>query len=397
MPNSFPIQPDLNYRNPDVKATMFDIVRFWLRKGIDGFRLDMINAIYEDAELHDSPFRWKLIPSDVDPDSGFRSSKYILNHPDNYQFANELRSVMDEFSDPDRFLVGEVSGPIASLQNYCGPNDDGLHLIFLFRSMSSPLKADVFRNLIQLYEKYFPYPLQPTWVFSNHDRIRRIMRLDNNILKAKLNCAFQMTVRGVPFAYYGEEIAQPSHSLSIKTTQDIVAMKYKKIPDFVWNFGRNVIHESINRDDTRTPMQWNYQDNAGFCPSSVKHLVTLTPSYLERNVERNLYDEDSIFHCYQRFLQLRKEMPALNEGSIELLPFFQKSKSILAYKRYIELEGTSQEVVVLLNFAETPLQFGTPIFQPQLLVSTKNHSQALSGNNIYLQGYEGIVIQKNPD
>ena len=139
------------------------------------------------------------------------------------------------------------------------------------------------------------------------------------------------------------------------------------------------------------------KDNAGFCPSSVKPWLPLTPSYLERNVERNLYDEDSIFHCYQRFLQLRKRDAPLNEGSIELLPFFQKSKSILAYKRYIELEGTSQEVVVLLNFAETPLQFGTPIFQPQLLVSTKNHSQALSGNNIYLQGYEGIVIQKNPD
>ncbi len=79
------------------KLTMFDIVRFWLRKGIDGFRLDMINAIYEDAELHDSPFRWKLIPSDVDPDSGFLSSKYILNYPDNYQFANELRSVTMNF------------------------------------------------------------------------------------------------------------------------------------------------------------------------------------------------------------------------------------------------------------------------------------------------------------
>jgi oligo-1,6-glucosidase/alpha-glucosidase len=387
------IQPDLNYRNPEVKDTMFNVLRFWLQKKIDGFRLDMIDAIYEDAEFRDNPLSWRLIPSDASHDSGFRSTKYILNYPDNFQFAKELREVMNEFSPPDRFLVGEVSGPIASLQNYCGPNDNGLHLAFLFKSLGAPLKAKIFKHLIQEYEKYFPFPLQPTWVFSNHDRMRRITRLGNNLLKAKLNCAFQMTVRGVPFAYYGEEIGQVSHSIPIKKSQDLIAIKYKKIPEFIWNFGRNVIHESINRDDCRTPMQWNDGPNAGFAREDVVPWLPVTPSFQERNVEKNLTDDDSILHCYQRFLHFRQEIPCLNSGLLELLNIPNTSQDVLAYKRSIQEENAKQEVEVYLNFGVKPISFKISKDSMQLLVSTTINSKPISGNQILLSSYEGIVLQ----
>ena len=105
-----PFQPDLNYWNPEVKQAMFDIVRFWLQKGVDGFRLDIINAIYEDAQFRENPFKFHLLPSDDDPDNLFRSSIMTQNLPETYQFTKELRSVLQEFGNPERYLVGKVTG-----------------------------------------------------------------------------------------------------------------------------------------------------------------------------------------------------------------------------------------------------------------------------------------------
>ena len=113
-----PFQPDLNYRNPEVKKTMFDIVRFWLGKGVDGFRLDIFNVIYKDAEFRNNPFTFDLIPTETNPSGFFQKAEYTFNQPENFDFAKELRGVCEEFG--EKLLLGEVSGSAICFVNSWG-------------------------------------------------------------------------------------------------------------------------------------------------------------------------------------------------------------------------------------------------------------------------------------
>ena len=140
-----PFQPDLNYRNPAVKRAMLDVVRHWLGEGVDGLRLDLFNALFKDEAFTDNPFSFRPIPSEENPDGFFQRNQHTINHPDTIAFARELRAVVDEFSHPPRFLVGEVFGPSSVLQQYCGPAGEGLNLVFLFKAMRSQFSAPAFR------------------------------------------------------------------------------------------------------------------------------------------------------------------------------------------------------------------------------------------------------------
>ncbi len=387
-----PFQPDLNYRNPELKETMFDIMRYWLEKGVDGFRLDIINMIYEDSQFKDNPFSFRAVPSDEAEGYLFQEFKYTANHPDTLAFAKELRSVIDEFGDPDRFLVGEVTGPMPTLQQYCGLNGDGLNLVFLFKSLGASLKKKTFKKLIQEYEKYFKPPLIPTWVFANHDRFRRISRLGDNREKAKLNAALQFTVRGVPFTYYGEEIGMPQHEIPMKESKDAVALKYKKIPQFIFKLVRKIAKESLNRDECRTPMQWDASPNAGFCSAEADPWLPVTPNYEEINVKAEKANPDTLYHCYKRFLEARKTHPSLNAGDLTLLTK-NIPKGVLAYQRVGSLTANEKEITsVYLNFTGKAIEVQLNAELPKLVVSTTINRQESLAKEIVLDPYEGIVI-----
>src|SRR5262249_17362570 len=156
----------------------------------------------------------------------FQRPLHTQNHPDTFAFARELRAVVDEFD--GRFLVGEVFGPPALLRRYCG---DGLHLVFLFRTMRAPFTAAGFRALVAEFEAELPVPLLPTWVFANHDRPRAIARLRNDPARARLLAAFQLTVRGVPFVYYGDELGLPDDDgMPFANARDPLAARYRWVP-----------------------------------------------------------------------------------------------------------------------------------------------------------------------
>lgn len=155
---------------------------------MDGFRLDMINAIYEDPQFRDNPFAFQFFPNEETAEAFFQKSLYTFNQSESFQFARELRALLDEFK-PYRFLVGEVcgafefeesnvpKGPAETLRNYCSEKPPyGLDTVFLFKTLDKELKANIFRDLIKEYQQYFFEPLIPTWVFSNHDNFRRISR-----------------------------------------------------------------------------------------------------------------------------------------------------------------------------------------------------------------------------
>jgi len=384
-----PFEPDLNYRNPEVKEEMFDMVRFWLRKKVDGFRLDIIDALYEDPDLKNNPFCLKLIPADDSIKRFFRNSIYSLDHPDTFEYVKELRSVIDEFDNPQRFLVGEVITGMESAKRYCGENADGLNTVFLFKSLRAPYTAKTYKNLIEIYEQYFSEPYIPTWVFTNHDRMRRITRLGNDFKKAKLHAAFHLTVRGVPYIYYGEEIGMESPRMIQKTTIDEMGLKYAWIPQFAFDFIRKFANESFNREEHRTPMQWNNTPNAGFCPADAKPWLPIPDSYKHINVETEAKDPNSLLNCYKRFLKVRRQNSALNSGDIKILDL-KVSKDVLIYIR----STSNQKAFVFLNFGNKKVNFENPEKDAKFLISTDINSNPIKNGQITLDSQEGIVLLK---
>ncbi|NVM34314.1 MAG: alpha-glucosidase [Candidatus Lokiarchaeota archaeon] len=376
-----PFQPDLNYRNPEVQREMLDTVRFWLNRGVDGYRLDIINSLFEDAQFRNAPFIFKLHSED----SGifFKSTEMTLNHPDTYEFCKILRATIDEFS--DKFLVGEVTASFKMLKNYLGDvskdgiSHDGLNLVFLFQSMNMPMKSKKFRNLMQMYEKWFPYPYTPTWVFGNHDQIRRITKIGDNFNKAKINATLQLTARGVPFIYYGDEIAMKEGKTSKKNSRDAISYHFNWVPQFV----RNIVGKygiSVNRDGCRTPMQWDDSENAGFCPQNIEPWLPIDRSFIKRNVQKEEKDVSSLLNCYKKLLKVRRESLALQIGDFELIDLKGLNKICLAYHRIYD----NQKIYVFLNFANKELFIESPLSNPKLLFSTLPNKKALD-----LKKYEG--------
>jgi Glycosidases len=371
-----PFQPDLNYHNPEVKQAMFDVVRFWLKKGVDGFRLDIISAIYEDAELRSNPPSFRLTPSDKSLSIFFQNLKNNFLHEKSFEFATELRSVVDEFENPRRVLIGESHGDEALINQFCYNNGkNGLSAIFLFKAISTPFKAENYRQMLLTFEEHFPEPLIPTLVFANHDRTRIISRLGGSVAKAKLLALFQFTCRGIPFTYFGDEIGIPRVRIPLKQGKDAIAIQHNWVPQFLVDKSAEI----LNRDECRTPMLWNEKLNAGFCADSVKPWLPVAENFKEINVDRQMADSDSLFNFYKKVIHLRKETPALHAGSLEIAHDLC-NKKILAYNRIFNGKKCS----VVLNMSRYAQK--NPVNHSRILLSTHLQSEAHQ-----LQPYEGRV------
>lgn len=373
-----PFQPDLNYYNPEVKRAMLDVARYWLGKGVDGFRLDIFNAIYEDSLFRDNPFSFRLLPSEENPDGFFQEVKYSLNRPESFEFATELRRVAEEFDQPERFLVGEVFGDMSTLHNFCEYNNQpGLNAVFLFSTLSTPFKAEDYQEMVELFERNFPEPFQPTYVFSNHDRQRSFSVLGESVEKAKLLALFQFTVRGIPFTYNGEEIGMKQANIPMSKGKDPLAQYYDWIPQFIVNlFG-----QSLNRDECRTPMQWDATANAGFCPPSAKPWLPVADDYATVNVKHEQNDPNSLLNFYKRVIRLRNETESLKSGRLEIADVLC-TKNIFAYYR---ISG-NEKLLVTLNMSGSELT--SAVTMGEVLLST--HKQSELGR---MKAWEGRVVR----
>lgn len=373
-----PFQPDLNYRNPEVKQAMFDIVRFWLGKGVDGFRLDIFNVIYKDAEFRDNPFLLKAIPSEDDPSGFFQEAKYNLNRPESFDFARELRAVTEEFG--ERMLLGEVSGDRELIRKYLGEETNhGLGLIFDFGMLNYKFSAEYFRRLIADMEAQYPDPFMPVYVFSNHDRHRSIHHIGGNMGKAKLLALLQLTVRGVPCMYYGEEIGMTNLQLPFSSARDPLAAKFKSVPRFI----TDMLGLLINRDEVRTPMQWDDTQNAGFSPADNPWLP-VHENYRRVNVKQASEDGHSLLRMIQSVLKVRASSRALQEGSLKLLEGLPVN--VLGFTRKVE----SETVMVLLNFGTEAREF--PFSACERLFSISDRDE-IKNNAIRLDGLDGMILK----
>lgn len=315
-------QPDLNYRNPQVVEAMRDVIRFWLDRGVDGFRVDVISYLMKDAALRDNPPRTdSSVFTRRDP-QGLQLHLYDQELPENHEIIRGFRRVLDAYR--DRMMVGEVwARDQRALADYLRP--DEIHLAFNFRFFMCPWEAAAFRAVVEEAESILPADAWPTYTLSNHDFPRHISRYqkgDETEARARAAAVMLMTLRGTPFIYYGEEIGMRDVDIPFLGARD-----------------------PVGRDRCRTPMQWSAERNGGFT-SSYKPWLPLGDCS-EANVARQSSDPRSLLALYQRLIRLRKRTPALTDGTYRTLE--AAPVDCFAFCR----EQADRRVAVAINFSDS--------------------------------------------
>lgn len=391
-------QPDFNWRNAELREALKDVVRYWVEKGIDGVRMDAINHIEKDQSYPNGIIR----PGDVYGDL----VKYVRNLPEVHSHIKELRR--DVFGDGEHVVIGEASG--MSYDNafvYTGEDRKELDMIFHFdmESVGKGEKAwerrpiDLVKDIKEKFVGWQNMQLEEGWFpvfFSNHDTTRTVSRLGDDkeywAESAKMLVTLQMTLRGTPFVYYGDEIGMTNpEGFELEDYRDVqVFNKYKDLVKSGMvseeNYLLGLYHTS--RDNSRTPMQWSPADNGGF--STAKPWIKLNSNYSTINVEEQMSNPNSIFNYYKSVIALRKANDVLVYGGFKELN--NAHPEIFCYIR--ELNGI--KILVILNF------FGnTPVFETPEDIDTEGAELLISNyevadsmiNSISLRPYETRVYK----
>jgi len=325
-------QPDLNWRNPEVKKAMYDVARFWLDRGVAGFRLDAITTLFEDPQLTDNPIK----PGKNNLGDPKMEHKYNDRLPEVHDVVRELRSVLDSYPE-DRVMIGETGErSVALLSKMYGDHLDEFQLPmnFFFTDINK-LSAPEFRKQIALWDNN-PAHGWPVYLFSNHDQVRHYNRYGDgrhNDQIAKLTAAMMLTLRGSPIMYYGEEIGMENNDP-------------KRKEDVQDPIGKLNWPKEKGRDGERTPMQWDSTKNAGF--STAKPWLPVPESYKTHNVATEKSDADSVLNFYKRLISLRRKNTALRDG--KYVPLNENDPNVLAYLRKSE----NSSALVVLNLSGTP-------------------------------------------
>jgi alpha-glucosidase len=317
-------QPDLNWRNPSVREAIHNVMQFWLRKGADGFRVDVMWHLMKDAAFRDNPLNPDFRDSDQ-PHNRLRPV-YSGDIDDVQEIVAGLRSVVDEF--PDRVLIGELYLPFERLARYYGRDLRGANLPFNFALLQAPWHAANLAKLIADYERCLPAGGWPNWVLGNHDRPRVASRV--GATQVRNAAMLLLTLRGTPTLYYGDELGLPQVDIPAHRVRD--------------PFEINVPNKGVGRDGARTPMQWSPAEFGGF--AQAEPWLPLDPHWRADNVENLAQDETSILSLYRRLLRFRKTSATLQRGAYRTIAALG---DVLLYER--ELDG--EQILVALNLSDT--------------------------------------------
>jgi alpha-glucosidase len=323
----YPQQPDLNWRNPAVKNAIFDVTRWWYERGVAGFRLDAVDILFEDPNLHDNP----VLPGKNSYGDPNMKNQYNVKLPEVHDALKGLRQVADQYNG---VLIGETwTENIDQLKQYYGEHNNELQMPmdFMFTTVNK-LSPPEFRRQIAAVDAAGGWPV---YVISNHDIQRSYNRYGDgkhNDDIAKVMAGLYLTLRGTPILYYGEEIGMENNDP--KRKEDV------KDP-----IGKLGWPKEKGRDGERTPMQWNNTPNAGFTTGIP--WLPIPVSYKSHNVATELQDPNSILVFYQRLLKLRRQNPVLLEG--EYIALNQDDPNVMSYLR--RYHGTG--VLVVLNMSAT--------------------------------------------
>ena len=359
-------QPDLNWRNPDVRAAIYDVMRFWLRRGVDGFRVDVIWHLIKDAQFRDNPPNPGVRPNRPPHESLLPT--YTADQAEVQDVIAEMRGVIDEFD--DRVLIGEIYLPFERLVAYYGKDLSGAHLPFNFALLSARWNARAIDKIIAEYEAALPPGAWPNWVLGNHDRPRVASRVGQ--AQARVAAMLLLTLRGTPTLYYGDEIGM--HQVAIA-------------PDQVRDpFEKNVPGIGVGRDGCRTPMQWDASPHAGF--SIAQPWLPLPDDFMHENAANLAADRQSILSLYRALIKLRKHTPALVSGAY--IPLAAEGE-LLLYRRQ-DGEGS---LLIALNLGNEPVSVRADSIglSGEILLSTAmDRDGEAIGETLELRGSEGLII-----
>ncbi|WP_233840718.1 alpha-glucosidase [Dyella sp. 2HG41-7] len=324
-------QPDLNWRNPEVEKAMFASIRFWLDRGVDGFRLDAISTLFEDPKLHNDP----ELPGTNDQGDPNLRSQYSDNLPEVHDVMRRLRAVLQSYPG-DRVLIGETYTPnVAELEKwYGGKEQNELQLPMDTQpgfGDGANFSANWFRQSLQMSQQVTGEPLI---VFDNHDNTRSIDRFGDgahNVARAKIIATLLLTTRASALTYYGAPIGMvtttPTRKEDVRDPIGITGWPKQK-----------------GRDGERTPMQWTTGLQAGFS-SAKKTWLPIASDYRTVNVQSELKDPESLLNWYHQLIALRKTEPALRDGTMQFLD--NANNKVLTFRR-----NGPEPVIVAMNFTD---------------------------------------------
>jgi alpha-glucosidase len=359
-------QPDLNWRNREVREAVYDVMRFWLRKGVDGFRVDVIWHLIKDAAFRDNPPNPNF--HEGRPPHERLMTQYSTDQPEVHEVIAEMRRVIDEFG--SRVLIGEVYLPLHRLVAYYGNDLAGAQMPFNFALLSTLWSARSIEKMIADYERALPAGAWPNWVLGNHDRPRVASRVGPE--QARVAAMLLLTLRGTPTLYYGDEIGMHQVAIAPEQVRD--------------PFEKNVPGIGVGRDGCRTPMQWSAAPHAGF--STAVPWLPLPDDFVHGNVANLEADSRSILCLYKALIELRRQCSPLVSG--DYVPIAARG-DLLLYRR--QQEGKA--VVIALNLGAEPVSMASDAagLGGEILLSTMldRKGERIEGT-LDLRGNEGVII-----
>lgn len=358
-------QPDLNWRNPEVRAAMLDVLRFWFARGVDGFRIDVLWHIVKHAEFPDNP-----INPDWDPTTGEMNrvfQHHSTDQPEVHDITADMRAIADAFGreGDERVLIGEIYLPVERLMRYYGLEGEGVHLPFNFQLIDAPWQARSLARMIAEYEAALPPGGWPNWVLGNHDRPRSATK--RGAAQARVAAMLLLTLRGTPTLYYGDELGLENGVIPLDRVRDPRELREPGL--------------GLGRDPVRTPMPWDDSPQAGFTQG--EPWLPLGAGWEHQNVAAERDDPASILSLHRQLLALRRATPALATGYIKLL---EVEGDVLAYER----EQDGERFVVALNLSHAPAMVDLPVARP--LLSTLPGPLADTAPSI-LRPDEGLILK----
>jgi alpha-glucosidase len=349
-------QPDLNWRNPEVREAQYDVLRCWLDRGVDGFRLDATRQLIKDDQLRDNP-----------PNPGFRDGlppydallpEYTTDRPETFDVLAGMRAVVEERR-PDGLLLAEMYLPVLRLAHYYG----AVHLPSNMHLISTPYRAEDIGALIETYEGSLPEGAWPNWVLSNHDRSRVATRVGP--AQARVAAILLLTLRGTPIVYYGDEIGMTD--VPVDVPRDPVELLTPGIGE--------------GRDPERSPMRWTSAVHGGFCRPDVTPWLPVPEDQLAVNVADQSDDPESMLTLYRSLIRLRRAEPALSVGAY--VPV-RASDDVLVYRR--------ESFLVALNLGASPRTVA--VEAGVVVIGTfSDRLDERVGPEMTLRGDEGVVIR----
>jgi alpha-glucosidase len=367
-------QPDLDWRNPATRAAMFDVARFWLDRGVDGFRIDVAPMVMKDPELRDNP------PT-PEPDSG-RSSRLGSwltqqhvndhNHPDMHELYRSFRAMLESYPG-ERVSIGELHHPdFDTWARYYGERQDEIHVPFNFHVINSVWHADAVRRAVEGVEGALPPGAWASWVLGNHDQPRFASPDRAGRDQAKVGMLMLLTLRGTPTIYYGDEIGMVDVPVATADARDPLERREP---------GRG-------RDQERSPMQWDASPNAGFTAPGIEPWLPLAPDADMVNVAGQAEDPDSILTLTRRLIEVRREHPVLRTGDFER--FGPTPDGTFAFRR-ISPEG---QITVALNLTGEP-QSVPGAGQGRVVIGThRDRDGSRVETNLELRPNEAMIVER---